>query len=141
MLPFSPELRYQLVACPSHLTMRGKFVVFYVFIINPRRLPAPLPRTKTSKLRPGRTAHRRMPQQAQHSPSLLYCAARIPRLPIFSAPSTMVWTNYVTRLKSVLLLLPYLPLSITAKPVFVAQCSHGNDRKSNVIGIDKDDET
>jgi hypothetical protein len=25
--------------------------------------------------------------------------------------------------------------------VFVARCSHGNDRNMNVIGIDKDDET
>ena len=31
---FSPELRYQLVVCPSHLTMRGKFDVFSVFILS-----------------------------------------------------------------------------------------------------------
>ena len=54
----SPKLRSQLVVCPSRLTKRDEFDVFYVsfHLTNSRPLFAPLTRTKTSKRRPGRTS-------------------------------------------------------------------------------------
>jgi len=56
VLPFSPELRYQLVACPSHLTMLSKLDVFYVFILS---IPGHSPRRFIGlKLPYHRRAHR-----------------------------------------------------------------------------------
>jgi len=86
--------------------MRGKFDVFYVFILSilghsPRRsLGLKLPNLDLGAPPTGERLSR-------HNPPPLFRGQEYPFIPFFSA----LWTSYVTGLKIVLL--PYLPLSIT----------------------------
>jgi len=104
VLPFSPELRYQLVACRSHLTMLSK--VFYVFILSIPGHPAPQTRTKLPNCGLGAPPALRMPQQAHFPLPSPLCGQGSPFTQFF-CDEHRVWTTNVTRLKSVLL--PYLP--------------------------------
>lgn len=82
------ELRYQLVACPSHLTMLSKIDVFYVFILSiPRHSPRRYLGLKLPNYGLGAPPTRGCLSSSIFPPPC--CAVTNPRLPFLSLLSIM----------------------------------------------------